>query len=69
MNSTVYDSGFLMFGQGEMRFKNNANLEGWVNSKIFNTRCFTFKRDEIVGPNEDGDSIQLSELEIHRIEK
>lgn len=51
MNSTVFDSGYLIFGQGEMRIKNNSNLEASVNSKIFNTRCFTFKRDEVVGPN------------------
>lgn len=44
MNSSVFESGLLVFGQNEIRFKNNSNLEGAINSQIFGKRMFNFNK-------------------------
>lgn len=56
-----------MFGQGEIRLKNNWSPEVIVNSRIFGERYFNFKKEELVGKGEEGDSVSLECIEIHRL--
>ncbi len=54
-----------MIGQGEIRFRNNSNLEVVVNSRIYSTRYFSFKKEELVGTN--ADNLSVDAMEIHKI--
>lgn len=67
MGSSTYDGSYLLFGQSEIRIKNNSILELVVTTRIFNTRCFSFMKEELVGV-ETGESVLLDALEIHRID-
>lgn len=67
MSSTTYDGNYLLFGQSEIRIKNNSILELVVTTRIFGTRYFSFMKEELVG-TENGESVLLDALEIHRID-
>jgi hypothetical protein len=38
-----------------------------VNSRIFGTMYFSFRKEELVGKEEVGDGVQIEALEIHRL--
>lgn len=65
ISSTNFDGSFLVIGQGEIRFRNNSNLEVVVNSRIYSTRYFSFKKEELVGTN--ADNLSVDAMEIHKI--
>lgn len=64
-DSTQYEGGNLVFGYGEIRFKNNTNMEFIVNIRAFGNKYFNFKKEDIIGKEE---ATFLDALEIYRID-
>ena len=58
----------LVFGNGEVRLRNNSHCDIIVNGDIFGSRVFRFRKEEVVGKEERSESIPLASFELHRLD-
>lgn len=52
---SIFESNLLIFGNNEIRMKNNSGLLININTRIFGKRIFNFKLNEILRYDSDGE--------------